>query len=155
MSDTCMTHIENHWKTLTISSNESFNKGDFKMALLGYKDALYRAEILNNYQDDCFRLNIPFIQVYVISCNNLSNTSCELDDSEEAESMLKRVVHYLLHLSRQENMDRDEIQSELKRASLSLLSFAEKYGCKKKQEKLLDTLKEQLVENRLIEPNSR
>ena len=46
MSDTCMNHIEKYWQALTVANNELFNKGDFEKALSGYKDALYRAEVL-------------------------------------------------------------------------------------------------------------
>lgn len=153
MSDTCINHIENYWKTKTTLSNACFEQGDFDEALSGYKNALYRAEVLNNHQLDCLRLNIPFIQVYIISCNNLSNTYRELGQLEEAEKMLKRAVYYLLHLALKPELPGEEIQTELSRASLALLNFAEKSGGKKKQEKLLSDLKEQFIENRLIKAN--
>lgn len=141
MSDACMDHIKNHWKTLTTTSNEYFNKGDLDRALSGYKEALYRAEVLNNYQAGCRRLNIPFMQVYIISCNNLFNTYLELNRADDAENMLKRAVYYLLYLSRQGNINREETQNELKKASLVLLSFINK---KEDKRKLLKDVKEQL-----------
>ncbi|QGN24268.1 tetratricopeptide repeat protein [Elizabethkingia anophelis] len=151
MSDICMNHIERYWQALTVANNETFNKGDFEKALTGYKDALYRAEVLNNHISDCIRLKIPFIQVYIISCNNLANTYEELGKLEEAENMLKRTVYYLLHLAGNKELNMDEIQSELKRATLSYVRFAEKTNSGKvKQEQLFRTLKEQLVENNLI-----
>lgn len=151
MSDTCMDHIEKYWQSLTVSNNEHFNKGNFEKALSGYKDALYRAEVLNNNIPDCIRLKIPFIQVYIISCNNLANTYEELGNLEEAENMLKRTVYYLLHLSANKALNPDKIQSELKRATLAYVRFAEKNNTgKEKQEQLFRTLKEQLVENNLI-----
>ncbi|WP_200878587.1 tetratricopeptide repeat protein [Sphingobacterium sp. ML3W] len=143
-----MNHIERYWQALTVSSNEFFNKGDFEKALNGYKDALYRAEVLNNHIPECIRLNIPFIQVYIISCNNLANTYEELGNQEEAENMLKRAVYYLLHLTANKSLNIDEIQSELKRATLAYVRFSEKTGeGKVKQEQLFRTLKEQLLEN--------
>lgn len=141
MGDFRIHHIENYWKTLTTASNESFNEGDFEKALLGYKDALCRAEILNNHLSDCLRLNIPFIQVYIISCNNLSHTYYELGQLEEAGNMLKRVVYYLQHLYGQEYVNKEELQNELKRAVILLLSFIEKNGGVKKREELLAILK--------------
>ncbi|OFM81164.1 tetratricopeptide repeat protein [Weeksella sp. HMSC059D05] len=151
MSDTCMNHIEKYWQALTVANNELFNKGDFEKALSGYKDALYRAEVLNNHIKDCVRLKIPFIQVYIISCNNLANTYEELGKLEEAENMLKRTVYYLLHLSGNKELNLNEIQSELKRVALTYVRFAEKNNSgKTKQEQLFWTLKEQLVENNLI-----
>lgn len=151
MSDACMNHIERYWQALTVANNELFNKGDFEKALSGYKDALYRAEVLNNHIKDCVRLKIPFIQVYIISCNNLANTYEELGKLEEAENMLKRTVYYLLHLSGNKELNLNEIQSELKRAALAYVRFAEKNNSgKTKQEQLFRTLKEQLVENNVI-----
>lgn len=151
MSDACMSHIERYWQALTVANNELFNKGDFKKALSGYKDALYRAEVLNNHITECVRLKIPFIQVYIISCNNLANTYEELGKLEKAENMLKRTVYYLLHLSGNKGLNMNEIQSELKRAALAYVRFTEKNNPgKTKQEQLFRTLKEQLVENNLI-----
>jgi tetratricopeptide (TPR) repeat protein len=151
MSDTCMNHIEKHWQALTVSSNELFNKGNFEKALSGYKDALYRAEVLNNNISDCIRLIIPFVQVYIISCNNLANTYEELGKKEEAENLLKRVVYYLLHLAANKELNIDELQSELKRATLAYVQFTEKNNIvKSKQEKLFTVLKEQLLQNDLI-----
>lgn len=146
-----MSHIERYWQALTVANNELFNKGDFEKALSGYKDALYRAEVLNNHILDCIRLKIPFIQVYIISCNNLANTYEELGKLEEAENMLKRTVYYLLHLIGNKELNMDEIQSELKSVTLSYVRFAEKTNTGKvKQEQIFRMLKEQLVENNLI-----
>lgn len=154
MSDSCIEHIENHWKSLTVSNNEFFNQGHFEKALSGYKDALYRAEILNNNIEDCLRLKIPFVQVYIISCNNLANTYEDLGQREEAENMLKRVVYYLLHLAGNPLVKVEELQSELKKATLSYTRFAEKTNPKKdKQEQLFKELKEQLKENNFIKTN--
>ena len=151
MSDTCINHIEKHWQALTGSSNELFNKGNLKKALLGYKDAMYRAEVLNNNIEDCIRLKIPFVQVYIISCNNLANTYEDLGKKEEAENLLKRVVYYLLHLADNKALNIDEIQSELKRATLAYVHFSEKNNLeKRKQEKLFTVLKEQLLQDNLI-----
>lgn len=146
-----MSHIERYWQALTVANNELFNKGDFKKALSGYKDALYRAEVLNNHITECVRLKIPLIQVYIISCNNLANTYEELGKLEKAENMLKRTVYYLLHLSGNKGLNMSEIQSELKRATLAYVRFAEKNNTEKEdQEEFFRILKEQLVENNLI-----
>lgn len=148
MSDTCIRHIENYWKAKTTASNELFNKGHFQDALLGYKDALYRAEVLNNNLSDCIRASVPFTQVYIISCNNLANTYEELQKYEEAENMLKRVVYYLLHLSGNQDLDMNETQSELKRAALNYVRFVEKNNLGKAgQEHLFSELKERFIIN--------
>ena len=151
MSDTCMNHIERHWQTLTVSNNLLFNKGHFETALSGYKDALYRAEVLNNNIADCVRLQTPFVQVYIISCNNLANTYEELGCLEDAEKMLKRVVYYLLLLINKKVVNSDEIQSELKRATIAYSCFVEKHDViKSKQNRVFNDLKEQLMVHNLI-----
>ena len=151
MSDTCVNHIERHWQTLTVLNNKLFDKGDFKKALFGYKDALYIAEVLNNNMSDCIRLNTLFIQVYIISCNNLAHTYSELGNKEEAENMLKRVLFFLLHLTTIRSISQvngTEIQSELKQATLAYVDFSEKNNVTKtKQEKLFTTLKNQLQDH--------
>ena len=101
-------------------------KETLKMSLSGYKDALGRAEQLNNIFSECIRRGIPFIQVYVISCNNLANTYKELQQYNEAENILKRVVYFLLHGAEEKRLDTDEIQSELKKAMLTCIGFAKK-----------------------------
>lgn len=152
MGEQCMRHIEDYWKTLTVSANELFNSGNLEQALLSYKDALYRAEVLNNNMEDCLRFQIPFIQVYIISCNNLANTHEELGQTQEAENMLKRAVYYLLHLTGNKELDMDEIQSELKRAAIAYVHFVEKTNSGKiKQEQFFQTLKEQLAEKKSIQ----
>lgn len=154
MNDSCIQHIENHWKSLTVSNNEFFNQGHFQKALAGYKDALYRAEILNNNVEYCLRLKIPFIQVYIISCNNLANTYEDMGQKEEAENMLKRVVYYLLHLAGNPLVKSDELQSEIKKATLAYIRFVEKTDTQKdKQEQLFKVLKEQLKDNNFIKIN--
>ena len=138
MSDTCMSHIENHWKTLTVTANESFEKGNLEQALLDYTDALFRAEVLNNHQQESLRLDIPFVQVFIISCNNLSATYEDLGNLDEAEKFLKRVVYYLLHITTLKTVKEDEIQRELKKAALLLLNFTKKYDREKEPKWLVN-----------------
>lgn len=145
MSEICINQIENYWKAKTTTSNTLFNKGLFEEALLGYKNALYRAEILNRNPSDCIRNNTPFMQIYIISCNNIANTYKELKQFEEAENTLKRVVYYLLHLSHNNNLNIDEVRKELKRATISYVNFVKENGRdQKQQETLFTVLKEQL-----------
>ncbi|WP_106790850.1 hypothetical protein [Aquimarina sp. Aq78] len=148
MSELCTNQIENYWKAKITTSNILFNKGKLDQALLGYKDALYRAEILNINQSDCIRDNIPFIQIYIISCNNIANTYKELKQYEEAENTLKRVVYYLLHLSSNNDLNINEIKAELKRATIAYVNFVkENGGDRKQQETLFTVLREQLIES--------
>lgn len=141
-----MNHIERYWQELTASTNELFNKGDFKKALIGYENALYRAEVLNNNISDCIRMKIPFLQVYIISCNNVAYTYEELGKQDEAENMLKRTVYYLLHLMNNSELNTNEIQSELKRATVAHAQYVEKKSNGTvKQEQLVSAIKEHLV----------
>ena len=147
MNPTSIIQTENYWKAVTLASNEAFDKGNFNDALLGYKDALTRAEKLNNVISDCMCMGIPLIQVYVISCNNLANTYEELQQYNEAERMLKRVVYFLLYYSEDKSLDTDEIQSELKKATLTYIGFAEKNHLSKIcQEQMIRELKEQFCD---------
>ncbi|MDY8136619.1 tetratricopeptide repeat protein [Aquimarina sp. 2201CG5-10] len=147
MSEICINHIENYWKAKTTTSNVLFNKGQFKEALLGYKNALYRAEILNMNQSDCIRNNTPFMQIYIISCNNIANTYKELNLFEETENTLKRIVYYLLYLSHNNDLNIAEVRTELKRATTTYVNFIkENQKDKKQQETLFTVLKERLKE---------
>ncbi|MEO8932941.1 MAG: tetratricopeptide repeat protein, partial [Xanthomarina sp.] len=139
----------------TVSANELFNKKDYSKSLENYKEALYRAEVLNNHFENCIRLKIPFIQAYVISCNNLAYTYEELGRLEEAESMLKKAIYYLLHFSGNSTLNKDEIQAELKKATLALVSFTEKNTKEKnRQERLISTLRKQLIKDNIIKPRN-
>ena len=144
MSELCLHRIENHWKAKITGSNELFGKEKLQEALMGYEEALYRAEVLNNHPLECMQAGIPFIQIYIISCNNLANTYVELKQPQKGENILKRVFHYLLHLASKDYLNTDEVQSELKRASLTLTDFIKKNGGHQKQpEALFAPLKEQ------------
>lgn len=147
MSDNCMNHIENHWKRLTVSANRSFNNSDLKKALADYTEALYRAEVLNDNSSDCVRLKIPFVRVYIISCNNLANTYEDLKNQKEADKILKQVIYFLLYMAKSEEVDLDEIQSELKTATLNYVSFTKRNNTEFEQDEiLLHLLKDQYLE---------
>jgi len=147
MSDTCLNHIESYSQKLTVSANELFDRGECNQALSSYKEALYRAEVLNKFTNRCEDLDIPFKQVYIISCNNLANTYEELGELKEAEKLLRRVVYFLLHLAGNKEHNLDEIKSELKRATLSYLCFVEKTNTgKEEQKQLIAVLQEEIVE---------
>ena len=148
MSDNCINHIENHWKRLTVSANRSFNNSDLKKALADYTEALYRAEVLNDNSSDCVRLKIPFVQVYIISCNNLANTYADLKNQKEADKVLKQVIYFLLYMAKSEEVDLDEIQSELKTATLNYVSFTKRNNTEFQQDEvLLHLLKDQYLDD--------
>ncbi|MBV7441521.1 tetratricopeptide repeat protein [Weeksellaceae bacterium TAE3-ERU29] len=148
MSDTCIKHIEDYWKFITNKSNELFNKGNFEEALSNYKQALYRAEVLCNNIPNCIKSAIPFMQIYIISCNNVAYTYEKLGKYDKAEHMLKKVISYLIFMLNKEELIKPVIvQSELKRASLAYIQFLEenKNG-EHKKEQLFYTLVQKLKE---------
>jgi len=146
MSDICLNHIENYWKNRTEISNQLFEEKQFKKALIDYKNALYRSEVLNNYPASCKELGIPFAQIYLISCNNLFNTYEALGHSSEAEHMLKRKILFLLQFKASEYIDQKQFQSELKRAALAYFDFTEqKDSSTTKQTQLYKTLQSEIT----------
>lgn len=140
MSQSCIRRIESYWKELTVSSNTLFDKKDYKEALNGYTQALYRAEVLNNHGDLAIDNNIPFMQVFIISCNNLANTYEALDSFNKADKMWQRPVYYLLHLTLRKKSDPVEIKTELRQAVLNYTNFA-------KRNKMADQKTKRLVKN--------
>ncbi|MBL1407232.1 hypothetical protein [Sphingobacterium faecale] len=151
MENSCMKHVEEHWQTLTVSANGAFEQGDWQLALSLYNDALYRAEVLNDHIGECMRLKIPFIQVFLISCNNLAHTYQQLCREEEGENMLKRGIHYLFHLIRRKQIEFLEVQSDLKAAIANYVSFVQQSEeGDTKQRDLVEMVNEQLLENDLI-----
>ncbi|MGG5507804.1 MULTISPECIES: tetratricopeptide repeat protein [unclassified Myroides] len=142
MSDTCMNHLERYWKTLTLSSNEKFNQQNYLEALKGYKEAMYRAEVLNNHWELCSQLSIPVIQVYIISCTNLANTYEELQEMELAHSFFKRAIYFLIHLLEHPSVSGETIQGDLKQALLNYADFTSRtqYDSTLAMDVLLQTL---------------
>lgn len=138
---------EKYWQQVTMSTNEIFENKKLDEALVGYITALQKAEELNNNMLKCIHLKIPFIQVYIISCNNLSNTYMNLGYHDKAENLLKRVVYYLLHISSDKRLNTIEVQAELKKAVLNYFNFLDKTGRDLiSKEQFLRQVKERLSE---------
>lgn len=135
---------EGLWKDLIVRANSFFESSDWSAALQGYKKALGQAERLNTMQVACEKENIPYVQIYVVSCMNLAHTYMELADFESAEKMLRRIIYYLLHLLEVCSFSDVGLLQELKRATLILMSFLAKQGKADAQELLLQELPEQL-----------
>lgn len=148
MSETCIKHIEEYWKIKTIMSNKLFKKNNLKKALSGYKEAMYRAEVLNSNHIDCVRSRVPFLQIFIISCNNLANTYEKMRKIKEAEDYLKRVIYYLLYAMRSKDFNKNEAQSELKKATLRYISFAEDNNINTNYDKnVFSEVKKQILED--------
>ncbi|SHG61046.1 hypothetical protein [Pedobacter caeni] len=135
-------NIEISWKTNTLASCKLFNEGILEDALSGYKTAFQLAESLNNNMAECIKKDIPFIQVYVISCNNIAHTYVAMGLKDQAESMFRQVLRYLLNLRKQPDISIVELLNELKRATIEYVSFIEaNNGNKKNLEDLFQILK--------------
>lgn len=124
MSDTCLQHIEEAWKLKTNASNKKFNDGNYEESLQGYEEALCRAEVLNNHLKEVVKAGIPFMQIFAISCNNIAFTYEKIGLVDKGEKMLKRVVYYLIHISKAATLDAKEVQNELTRAILNYTKYA-------------------------------
>lgn len=136
---------EIQWKGLVEEANLLFQSQDWKAALVGYRQALKKAETLNEQQADCQKWNIPFVQIYIVSCMNIAHTHMELADFESAEYMLRRIFYYLLYLIEKEESDSLNLLLELKRSVLILMHFLGQQGKVEAQELLLQELPDQLT----------
>lgn len=123
MSDTCLKHVEQAWKLKTEKSNELFMDQRFEESLAGYEEALFRAELLNNYHRETIRLGIPLLQIFAISCNNIVFTCEEMGLLNKGEKMLRRVIYFLLFHLKKIGANGDEIQCELKMAMMNYRSY--------------------------------
>lgn len=137
MSETCIRHIEKAWQLKTEASNKLFRKRKFEKSLSGYEEALCRAEVLNSHYKDAVETEIPFLQIFAISCNNIAYTYENMGLLEEGEIMLKRVIYYLLIQIKNEQLHTEMVGSELKRAMLNYSQYANRNGMEvKKAEKV-------------------
>lgn len=145
MSDTCLKHIAHYWKVKTEASNTLFHAGNYEDALAGYLDALCRAEVLNNHAFACQNLGIPYVQLYIISNNNMANTYEEIGNIPAADTILKQNIYFLLHLMSLKTKTQNQIEAELKRATLTYFQFTEKTGgAKGNSEAVFKRLKQEL-----------
>ena len=128
MSELCMRHIESVWKEKTDAANQLFKEGKYKEALTGYKEALFRAEVLNHHKSEAARLGIPFMQIFAISCNNVAFNYEEMGEIKQCKKMLERVIYYFLFLIEGGQADDPAVQNELKRAFFTYKDFSVRCG---------------------------
>ena len=101
MSTTDLTHIENDWKKATNLGNTVVSD-KVKASLYNYKEALKKAETLMKYHSKCIKLNIPVVDIFIISCNNLAEVYCLIKNWDKADKMIKRSIYYLEYLEKQD-----------------------------------------------------
>lgn len=144
MSESCIQHVESVWKEKTNSANQFFNEGNFKKALIIYEEALFRAEVLYNNRFKAFNLNVPYKQIFAISCNNIAYTHEEIGEIEKGEKMLQRVIYYFLYLPIEDKSDHSVIQNELKRAFFTYKDFADRNNIEvKSYQKILHNIQDE------------
>lgn len=129
MSDTCVNHIKNYWKILTSDAHKHFKEGNYETALDNYLNALYRAEVLNNNSLDCVRLKVPFVQLYLLSCNNLANCYQKMERINETCEMLKKSIIFLLRFSNNEKIH-TEMKQKLQKTTQNFLNFTQNKNIK-------------------------
>ena len=144
-------HVEEAWKSRTMTSNALFNSGKYEESLVGYEQALSRAEVLNNYMEAALGVGIPCIQTFVISCNNIAYTYEKLGRFDNGAKMLKRSIYFLLLKSKNSNVNGSEIQAELKRALLNYMDYAERNALEFIDvDKVFSDIQEQLETNKVV-----
>lgn len=142
-------HVEEAWKSRTMASNALFNQGKFEASLLGYEQALSRAEVLNNYMEAALGIGIPCVQTFVISCNNIAFTYEKMGHMDKGAIMLKRAIYFLLFKSNSAKLNADEIRSELRRALLNYSDYAQRNALELDDvDKVFSDIQEQLEANK-------
>lgn len=126
MSHQCLISIKEAWKLKTKNSNKLFSKGNFKASLLGYEEALCRAEVLNQHLETASDIGIPYLQIFIISCNNIAFTHEKLNSANQGEKMLQRVIYFLIYRHEKSNHNLKEIKTELQRALLTYNDYTQR-----------------------------
>jgi len=142
MADQWLISIENEWKIRTKSANEEFNNNLYINALSIYQEVLIYANRLNENASHCEELEIPFVQVFIISCNNIAYTHEECGELKEAEKLLKRPIYFVNHLmssSTLAQIERFHLASELKRTVLAYSLFCQRINIKIDSSVLIQT----------------
>lgn len=106
MSDYCMCHIKSYWQELMTLSSQEFVQASYTKALSYSKEALYRAEVLATHPNRCEELQIPFAEIYTLSCKNLACIYQQIDEPLQAEKVLKRGVLFLSCLYKQKLLEK-------------------------------------------------
>jgi tetratricopeptide (TPR) repeat protein len=151
MSDACVKHVELAWKVKTTIANQYFNDGIYDLALMGYLEALARAEVLNSNGSQNLKF-IPLVQIMVISYTNLSNTYLELKDYKSARNMYTRTVCFLLSTLYSKGKSKENtknIDSAFRNVFLSYSAFLKQIGKETKNDVLLNQIKK-IVDSEFI-----
>ncbi|MFC5046352.1 hypothetical protein ACFSTE_03950 [Aquimarina hainanensis] len=142
MSTSELLHIENQWKVYTISGNALFSKGKFEKAIIHYTKAFSEASKLVRHMFSSLQFGIPIVSTFIISCNNLSNTYWEIGKLNEADTLYRRAIFFIVYLSENQNVHQNldaTIRREFPRVLLTYNAFCEKTD---RRHKIADLLKE-------------
>lgn len=123
--------LERQWRDHTDAANTLFNSNRHAEAAEGYASALVSAETLNRHPVSALRAGLPIVQIFVLSCQNLSNALVELDRLAEADALMRRSVHFLIHSIEDKATAadvRDEAIREVGRALIAYAEFVERTG---------------------------
>lgn len=126
MSTDCLIHLEEVWKQKTKQGNQAFDNGNITTALYSYEEALIRAEILTGSFHKCLVEDIPFSEIFAISCLNIAQVYVELNKQQKAKRFFERGFYYLIYLKEvlsEELAAKIKIQPQLQHLFLSYTTF--------------------------------
>ena len=142
MSEACVKHVELAWKVKTTIANQYFNDGNYDLALMGYLEALARAEVLKNNSSQNLK-SIPLVQIMVISYTNLSNTYLELEDYKSAKNMYTGTICFLISILYSKGKNKENTKSIIgafRNVFLSYSTFLKQIGKDTKNDFLLNQM---------------
>ncbi|MCK0202304.1 tetratricopeptide repeat protein [Ornithobacterium rhinotracheale] len=115
MAEFCIRHLERYWGELIQSANEYFMNGKNEQSLEIYTHALFRAEVLASNPNDCLRLAVPFIKMYVDSQNYLVQNYIMLNDLKNARNQISLSTQFLMFLYSRKILKISELEEWLLR----------------------------------------
>ena len=130
MSSYCILHIKEAWELKTKSGDKLMKSGNYKEALEFYKEALYRAEVLNLHTYACRSIKVSFMSLLVSSFKNIIHIYERMNCIEQAEEMMKKMIAYIIKLFKNKEITEQEYQTEIKVALVSYTDFINKYQLK-------------------------
>lgn len=144
MSKTDLKYTEEQWKQLTETANQLFNAGAMGESISTYTTAFAKAEQLAFHAKSCIAFGIPVMPVFIISCNNLSHAYEKTGNRSRADTMLRRAVFFMVHVSEQEGLSdetRESVRRQLARTVLAYCNFCKKTNQQQKWDDFIYHLK--------------
>ncbi|MCW3464530.1 tetratricopeptide repeat protein [Chitinophaga nivalis] len=123
---------EDTWKTHTDAGNRLCQLHRYPEGIPYYEQALATAETLLTEIDTVYQVaEIPVIELYIISCNNIAYCYWELNDLESSESYFLQSLEKMEALSKSKQVSQyvqHKALRELTRVAVAYLDFCKKSG---------------------------